>query len=142
VHATHDPPLQTWLVPQLVPFDRLVALTHVETPPMHDVVPCWQRLPLGLQTAPAVHATHAPLLQTWLVPHVVPFATFVTLEQAIAPLAQDVVPVWQTLPPGLHIWPAVHAVHAPLLQTMFVPHEVPLVAFTAPAHVNAPVEHE
>ena len=142
MHALHDPALQNMFVPQPVPGGRFVALTHVETPPEHDVVPCWQRLPLGLHDWPAVQAVQAPLLHTMLVPHIVPFCTFVTLPHAIAPLAHEVVPVWQTLLPGLQIWPAVQATHEPLLQTWLVPHGVPGLAFTRLAHVCDPVEQE
>jgi hypothetical protein len=33
------------------------------------------------------------------------------------PVAQDVLPVWQTLPPGLHVAPETQGTHCPPLQT-------------------------
>jgi hypothetical protein len=47
-----------------------------------------------VQANPAVQAAHAPALQTWFVPQVVPSATFVELStQTDVPVAQEVVPV-------------------------------------------------
>ena len=39
VQLTHPPPLQTRLVPQLVPADFALPSTHVCEPVLHDVVP-------------------------------------------------------------------------------------------------------
>jgi hypothetical protein len=36
----------------------------------------------------------------------------------------------------------VQAAHVPLLQTMFAPHDVPLVLLVVSAHVMPPVAHE
>lgn len=67
---------------------------------------------VGEQAPPAVHAEHVPLLHTWLVPHVWPFATLATFEvHCDDPVAHDVCPVWHWLPLGLHAAPAVHATH-------------------------------
>jgi hypothetical protein len=65
-------------VPQGVPFVALVPPVHVETPVEHAVVLTRQTLPPGLHVVPAVHATHAPALHTWLVPQPVPFPTAVS----------------------------------------------------------------
>ena len=46
-----------------------------------------------MQANPAVQARHAPALQTWFVPQVVPSATFVASTQTEVPVVQDVVPV-------------------------------------------------
>jgi hypothetical protein len=50
---------------------------------------------------------------------------------------QEVVPVWQALV-GVHETPAVHPTHAPALQTVFVPHDVPFAA-TVPVSVQTAV---
>jgi hypothetical protein len=117
VHATHDPLLQTWLVPHVMPFAELPPLMQTDVPDAHDVLPARQTLPPGLHGAFAVHETQLPPLHTWLVPHAVPSATFAALPHVAVPVAHDVDPVWQTLPPGLQMAPAVQAPHWPLLQT-------------------------
>jgi hypothetical protein len=68
--------------------------------------------------------------------------TFVTLPQASAPEVQFVMPVWQTLPPGLQVLPATHVMHWPLLQTWLEPHEVPFPRGTGLVHACVPVAHE
>jgi hypothetical protein len=46
-------------------------------------------------------------------------------------------------PAGVHGVPAVQALHAPLLQTMFVPHAVPFdPGIIVSVHVDAPVAHD
>jgi hypothetical protein len=142
VHDTHDPALQTMLDPHDWPVGTLLALVHVETPLMQDVVPVWQRLPFGLHGWFAVHAEHDPALQTRLVPHDVPLPTLVPVSvHTWVPDAQEVVPTWQLLV-GVQGVFAVHATHAPALQTMLVPQAVPGGAFERLAHVCEPVEHE
>ena len=62
VHETHAPePLQTMLVPQLVPADLLPPSTQVCVPDEHEVVPFLQMLGLVVQAVPAVQAAHTPL---------------------------------------------------------------------------------
>jgi hypothetical protein len=118
VHAMQLPlPSHTWLDPHVVPAEAFDENAHVEVPVEHVVIPVWQTLLVGLHATPAVHATHAPLSQTWLLPQAVPLATFVAPVHIDEPLEQSVVPVWQTLPPGLQFAPVVHAPHVPLLQT-------------------------
>jgi hypothetical protein len=91
-------------LPSQTPFEHAVPAvlavtpTHAEVPLAHDVVPTSQSV--GLHGWLAVHETHCPPLHTMLVPHEVPFATFDVLPHTDAPLVQEVVPVWQTLPPG------------------------------------------
>jgi hypothetical protein len=142
LHATHDPPAQTMFVPHAVPLATIVAPLQLEPPDEQDVVPTWQRFPPGLQEDPDVQATHDPLLQTMLVPHAVPLATFTGSAHVDEPDEQDVIPLWHGLPPGLHATPAVHATHVPPLQTMFAPHAAPFGAFATPAHTDVPVAHE
>jgi hypothetical protein len=80
---------------------------------------------VGVQAPPAAQATQLPLLHTWLVPHIVPFATLPVSAQTDAPVTHEVAPV-RHLFVGWQLAPAVQPTHAPLLQTMFVPHTVPL----------------
>jgi hypothetical protein len=51
------------------------------------------------------------------------------------------VPAWQGFVVGVHASPGVHDVHTPELQTMFVPHEVPLATFADSTHTGAPLLH-
>lgn len=125
VQATHDPLLQTSLVPHVMPLPAGPDETHTDVPVAHDVLPARQTLPPGLQATFAVHATHAPPMQTSLVPHAVPSATLVALVHVDVPVEHEVVPVWHTLPLGLQAALAVHAPHWPLLQTWPEPHAVP-----------------
>jgi hypothetical protein len=129
VQATHDPLLQTWLLPHVMPLAALRGLVQTDVPVEHEVVPVWHVLPAGVQPTPEVHGTHCPLLQTWLVPHWVPSATLVAPVQLAMPKEQSVVPVWQTLPPGLHCVPDWQAPHVPLLQTACIVPRVQAVPF-------------
>jgi hypothetical protein len=74
--ATHAPLAQTRLVPQVCPSLMFFGESH-DGPLVHDIVPCWQGLPVGVQGAFGVQATQAPLpsqtpLGTELVWHDVP----------------------------------------------------------------------
>ena len=77
---------------------------------------------------------HAPFRQTIPLPHEVPFALLPFSVQTGAPVVQRFDPVRQGLV-GVQVVPAVHEAHAPLLQTMFVPHEVPF-AFAVPVSMH------
>ena len=131
-------------VPQAVPFALLPPSTQVIAPVAQDVVPFLQLL-VGfvVHAVPAVHAPHVPLLQTRFVPHAVPFALLPPSTQVIVPVAHDVVPFLQLLVGFVvHAEPAVHAPHPPLLQTMFVPHELPFGLLPASTHVMVPVRQD
>jgi hypothetical protein len=52
----------------------------------------------------------------------------------------EYVPEWQAS--TMQDPPAVHAAHEPALQTMLVPHDVPLAVFVRLAQVCEPVAHE
>src|SRR6266542_6539197 len=97
VQATQAPePLQTRLVPQLVPADLLPPSMQDVAPVEHDVVPFLQMFGLVVHAAPAVHARHIPEpLQTRLVPQVAPAAGLPPSPQVIPPVAQDDVPALQ-----------------------------------------------
>jgi hypothetical protein len=138
VQETHEPLLQTMLVPHDVPFMTFVTLlVHADTPVAHDVVPVWQAE--TLQAVPVVHVVHWPLSQTMPLPHAVPLVTLLTLAvHADVPVAHEVSPVWQA--DGAHAVPDVHATHAPLSQTWLLPQAVPLATFVAPVHIDEPLE--
>jgi hypothetical protein len=122
VHETQDPVWQTLFVPHEVPFATFPVSAQTEVPEAHDVAPVRQAA--GVQATPAVQAPQLPLLQTLLVPHDVPFATFPVSAQTDTPVTQEVAPVRQAAA-GVHATPAVQSPQAPLLHTMFVPHTVP-----------------
>jgi hypothetical protein len=129
VQGTQLPALHTWFVPQLVPLVTAVPVSmHVELPVEQTSVPVWQGFAVGRQLPPAAHGTHAPLLQTWLVPHDVPFATLPVSAQTGTPVTHEFAPVLHLLV-GWQVEPDVHGPQVPLLHTMFVPHDVPLARF-------------
>lgn len=142
VHALHAPLSHTALVPQEVPLAALLPVSvHDGVPIEHDRVPVWHAL-AGVHDAPVMHALHAPLSQTWLVPHEVPFATlFCVSPHTGSPVEQPTAPTWQGLP-GAHAAPVVHAAQLPLSHTAFVPHEVPSAALVPVSlHAGVPDEH-
>jgi hypothetical protein len=119
--------LQTLFVPQLVPAATSVLLSLQTGVPVEQAsVPLWQALVVGVHGPFCWQLPHAPLLQTMLVPQEVPFGLLPVSVHTPVPVAQTIAPVRHRFV-GLQVLPAVHAVHAPLLHTMFVPHEVPLV---------------
>jgi hypothetical protein len=141
--ALQVPLSQTWLLPQVVPFETLVPVSvHAGTPVEHAVVPVWQTL-VGVQAAPTVHALHDPLSHTWLVPHVVPLAALLPVSaQTDTPVEHDVAPVWHGLL-GVHVTPAVHALHVPLSHTWLEPQVVPFARLLPVSlHTDTPVEHD
>jgi hypothetical protein len=74
------------------------------------------------------------------VPHDVPSVTLPLSVQTDVPVEHDVVPVLHGLV-GWQLAFAVHAPQLPLLQTMFVPQEVPLVTLPVSPQTGAPVSH-
>lgn len=122
----------------------MLLFTQVELPVLQLVTPTTHTLGLVVQFTPAAHALHAPALHTWLVPQVVPFATFdVESVQTLAPDAQEVVPTLQGFGLPVHAADAVHALHDPALQTLFVPQLWPFGVFVAESmQVVVPVAHE
>ena len=92
-----------------------------------------------MQTLPAVHAVHVPLSQTSLVPHEVPFATFIPLSvHTGTPPGQEMVPVWHGLAGGQ----AAPAMHVPQTPPMQDPpgHVVPSGRLPVALHTSTPVE--
>jgi hypothetical protein len=131
------PALHTLLFPQDVPFATFPVSPQTEVPVAHEVAPVRHAF-AGVQLTPAMQDPHAPLLQTLLVPHEVPFATFPVSPQTEVPVAQEIAPVRQAFV-GVQSAPAVQAVQAPLPQTMFVPQDVPLETLPDSVQTAAPV---
>ena len=101
----------------------------------------WQRL-VGSHAAPTWQVTHAPVWQTMPVPQLMPFGLLSVSVHTGAPVVQTMVPTRQGLPVTLHAMPAWHAVQVPLLQTMSVPHWVPLASRSGSSlHDIAPSMH-
>jgi hypothetical protein len=96
----------------------------------------------GVHGVFGVHGMHAPLSQTWSVPHVVPFCTAVALTHIVLPEAHDVMPDMQTLPLGLHACPEEHGPQLPPLQTCPFPHGVPSLTWPVAVHTGTPVVHD
>ena len=124
VQLPQAPALHTLLFPHDVPFATFPVSAQTDVPVAHDVAPVRQAFD-GVQTVPAVQLPHVPALHTLLFPHDVPFATFPVSAQTDIPVTQEVAPVRHAAE-GVQAAPAVQAPHTPLLQTMFVPHTVPL----------------
>jgi hypothetical protein len=102
---------------------------------MQVSVPVWQGLAVGVQAPPGVHETQVPVLHTWLLPQVVPLATFPVSAQTGTPVTHEFAPVLHLFD-GWQLAPAVHGPQTPLLQTLFGPHTAPLVRFLlVSAHV-------
>jgi len=147
VQETQVPePLQTMLVPQLVPAILLLPSTQVWAPVVQEVVPFLQVLfGLVLQATPAAHETQVPEpLQTMFVPQLVPGDLSPPSMQVRAPVAHEVTPLLQALL-GLvpQATPAVHETQVPApLHTRFVPQATPGDLFVSSAQVWAPVAQE
>ena len=144
VHDTHSPvPLQTRLVPQVVPAAVLPESRHLGAPVAQSITPVLQGAPgLVVHALPASHITHWPLpLQTVFEPQDVP-------PETLSPSTQpDDIPHCTTpslqAPPGLVVQtvPAAQVVHAPALQTRSVPQNVPSAALAPLRHWGAPLVH-
>jgi hypothetical protein len=96
VQATQEPePLQTMLLPQLIPGDLLVVSSaQVMAPVEQDVVPFLQAVGFVVQLVPAVHETQPPEpLHTMLLPQLVPALFAVPLTQVGAPVVHEAMPL-------------------------------------------------
>jgi len=142
VHEVQDPALQTRFVPQLIPFATFVpASVHTGVPVEQVTIPSWHTF-AGWHAVPEAQVMHAPLMsQTWFVPQVVPGGAIPVSTQTDAPVAQDVVPVWQGSA-GVQAAPAVQATHAPVLHTWFVPQLTPFARLPSSVQTAVPVAHE
>ena len=153
VHATHAPVAsQTRLVPQPVPTDFWVPLTHVVVPAEQDVVPL-KHAALGLppHACPAVQVPQKPApSQTCPAPHRVPPALGEPSAQTALPEPQATTPLAHAaFGLDVHAMPAAHDTQTPVpLQTWLVPQLRPAAlgipfAQTGPplAQVVAPLKH-
>jgi hypothetical protein len=131
------PALHTLLFPHDVPFATFPVSAQTDVPVAHDVAPVRHAFE-GWQVTPAMQDPQAPLLQTLLVPHEVPFAAFPVSPQTGAPVAQEIAPVRQAFA-GVQSAPTVQAEQAPLPQTMLVPQDVPLETLPDSVQTAAPV---
>jgi hypothetical protein len=116
------------LVPQLDPALLLPPSTQVMTPLEHDVVPALQTPGLPVQVVFIMQGPQIPLLHTMFVPHDVPFALFPVSAQTGTPVTHEVAPVLHTFD-GWQVALMLQMPHIPLLQNMFVPHDVPFARF-------------
>jgi hypothetical protein len=130
------------LPPQLVPAGLLLLKLQTGEPLLQAMVPYWHWL-VGWQLWPTVQAMQLPLLlQTWLVPQLVPAVLLVVALQTGVPVLQEIEPFWQGLV-GWQLWPEVHEMQlALLLQTMLVPQLVPAVLLVVALQTGAPVAQE
>jgi hypothetical protein len=142
VHATQVPdPLQTRLVPQVVPAAVSPPSRHCAVPVLQSTTPVLQGAPgFVAQACPLAHPTHCPLpLQTMPEPQAVPAAAFAPSTQS-GDVRHAMMPILQA-PPGLLVQtvPAAQLAHAPLLQILSSPHDVPSGAGMSSRHRGAPV---
>ncbi|MGC4086963.1 MAG: hypothetical protein QM756_03495 [Polyangiaceae bacterium] len=143
VQALQEPDLQTRLVPHGVP-----SVTDAEVswqtgaPLLQESFPVWQAF-VGVQLAPSVQDTQlAALLQTKLVPQLLPAALFPLSTHTELPVLHEVVPVLQALV-GWQVTPAVHETQLPVLQTRLVPQLAPSAREVVVAlHTGVPDEHD
>jgi hypothetical protein len=145
VQPTQAPePLQTRLVPQLVPADLLAPSTQVWAPVVQEVTPLLQLFGLVPHAELAVQETQVPEpLQTRLVPQPTPGAVLPPSTQVCAPVEQELVPVLQALGLPVQALPAVQEMQPPEpLQTRFTPQLAPPGLEVPFTHVDAPVVQE
>jgi hypothetical protein len=87
---------------------------------------------VGLHAPFAVHAEHVPLLQTMLVPQLVPLVTLPAETHFMLPDEHEYVPLTHAL--YVQAPPAVHDPHCPLRHTAPLPQVVPSVMFVPATH--------
>ena len=135
VQATQAPLLtQAWLVPQVVPADRLPKSRQTGAPVWQLTMPVLHAPGFVVQLALGVQLAQVPLpSQTMLVPQLVPPGLLDPSAQLIAPVAQDVTPVLHAFPLPVQVWPELQAMQAPLpSQTIPTPQLAP-AARSAPS---------
>ena len=114
--AVTFPAEQDFAAPHDVPCGLLAPATQTWEPVAHENDPVLQTS-VGWHAPPAVHAEQVPSRHTWLLPQVVPFATFVLLSvQTGAPVAQVRVPLWHGFA-GAHDAPLLHMPQVPFEHT-------------------------
>jgi hypothetical protein len=144
VQATHVPALQTWFVPQDVPFAAVCAVSwHTGAPDAQEMAPTMQGLPGGVQAVPAVQLTHwPPAAQTRFVPHAVPAGWKVTSVQIGLPLAQEIAAETAQGLAEVQLAPALQAPQAPAaVQARPAPQAVPAGWNARSVHTGEPLPH-
>ena len=142
VQGTHEPPLQTSFVPHGVPSATLPVELQTDVPVEHEVWPVWQAFPLGKHAWPAVHAPQLPELSQTPPEHAVPGGAVPVWVHTGEPVVHEIDPRRQRLLLGLQAAPVAQATQLPPLQTMLVPHGVPLPTIPVDIQVCVPVEHD
>jgi hypothetical protein len=141
VHATHAPAaLQTWFVAQLVPAGWNVPVPVQVGPLAHEVMePISQTFAAGVQPLPSTHPTHAPALQTWFVPQVVPSGFAMVSVQIGAPVvgSQAMAASWHGFW-EMQAWPAAQP-QTPALHASAGPQAVPSRTLPVSVHTGTPV---
>jgi hypothetical protein len=112
---------------------------HVDTPVAHEVDPVLQRF-VGWQVFPAAQDEHVPALHTLSVPQGVPSPTAIPVSTQLTAGEHAIVPEWHALA-GTHERPCEHAMQAPPLHTLSVPHGVPFGVLPDSIQTGAPVLH-
>ena len=96
LQAVQAPAAQNFPAAQARPSGALLPLsTQTLVPVAHEVLPTWQALADGAHATFALHAWHAPALQTRSTPQLLPSPTLAPASlQTGAPEAQSVLPWW------------------------------------------------
>jgi hypothetical protein len=110
-------------------------------PELQEMIPASQGFPRAQVVPPPVHETQLPPVQTMFVPHAVPSMTFPVAMQTELPVEQDVMPVLHWLL-GWQLAPVVQEMHAPPLQTLLFPHDIPSMTFPVSAQAATPLMHD
>jgi hypothetical protein len=134
-------PLHTRSAPHAVPGALLPPSPHTGTPVPHAIVPFLHGLGFCVHAIPAVQSPHTPSLHTRFVPHAVPLPLLPASPHTGRPVVHEIVPVLQGLG-GWQVMLIVHGPQVPSLQTMLVPHAVPLGFSPVTLHTIVPVAHE
>lgn len=145
VQATQAPaPLQTWLLPQLVPAPVFERSRQRAAPVEQSLTPLLQgKVGLAVQGALATQAMHCPFpLQTRLEPQLTPPPMLAeSLQLGEAP--QTVSPTLQGAPVLVaQTDPDEQLTQAPALQILSTPHEVPVDALASSKHWGTPVAQD
>lgn len=115
---------------------------HTGAPELHAMTPDAQRVPVGRQTAPAVHGTQAPEPLHTPPEQLVPAAALPLALHTGAPVPHAMVPARHGLPEGAQLEPAAHATQLPEpLHTMPAPQLAPAGTFEEAMHTGAPEVH-
>jgi len=137
----HDPLVQAAdgeaQVTVVVPSGTALVARHTGTPVLQSIAAVATHAFSRVHGSPWVQAAQAAVaVQTRFVPQLVPGGWLrVVSTQTGVPVVQDVVPVWHGFDAGVQADPAAQGLHAPALQTRFVPQLVPS-ATVVPAEMH------